>query len=395
MAWAWVKHLSKFHKIHLITNCEFRADLVSGIRKYSLENKVLLYFNDIGERATRMGQNQGDWRFYYYYRKWHNETYKIAKQIINTHQIDLVHQLNMIGFREPGYLWKTQVPSIWGPIGGLSQIQRNFLVDINYSLKMKYYLKNIISLLQLKYSNNVKKAFKNYTQIIAANHDSKKRLLNHLKVDVPVINETGAYSHFSTLSNQLDRYDDKTLNILWVGRDLFTKQLNLALRIIAKSRRDIRIQFHIVGLNDNGSKKYKKIAEDLKISEIIIWHGIVERMKVKTLMQKSHIFLFTSIMEGTPHVVLEAIENKLPIICFDTCGQGDCVNDEIGIKIPLENPKKAVEDFSNALLHLNNNRELLANFSRNCIKRCEELSWGSKIEIMNDHYLNAIKTFKK
>ena len=30
-----------------------------------------------------------------------------------------------------------------------------------------------------------------------------------------------------------------------------------------------------------------------------------------------------------PHVVLEAIANNLPVVCFDTCGQGDAVNDKV------------------------------------------------------------------
>ncbi len=49
-------------------------------------------------------------------------------------------------------------------------------------------------------------------------------------------------------------------------------------------------------------------------------------------MQKSDVFLFTSVAEGL-HVVLEAIGNNLPVVCFDTCGQGDAVNDKVGKKI--------------------------------------------------------------
>lgn len=70
-----------------------------------------------------------------------------------------------------------------------------------------------------------------------------------------------------------------------------------------------------------------------------IWHGSISHLQVQEFMQKSDLFFFTSIAEGTPHVILEAIGNNLPILCFDTCGQGDCVNKNIGIKIPLSNPQ--------------------------------------------------------
>ena len=62
--------------------------------------------------------NQGDWRFYKYYKEWQWKTYLMAKDICKEEKIDVLHQLNMIGFREPGYLWKLSqengVPFVWG-----------------------------------------------------------------------------------------------------------------------------------------------------------------------------------------------------------------------------------------------------------------------------------------
>ena len=61
--------------------------------------------------------NQGDWRFYKHYHAWQYRTYEIALGIIKIYHIDIVHQLNMIGFREPGYLWKIEgIPFVWGPV---------------------------------------------------------------------------------------------------------------------------------------------------------------------------------------------------------------------------------------------------------------------------------------
>ena len=69
MAWNWVKNLSNYYNIYLITNTEFKEELLEGVRINNLESSIKIYFNDIGEKATMMGKNQGDWRFYYYYRK--------------------------------------------------------------------------------------------------------------------------------------------------------------------------------------------------------------------------------------------------------------------------------------------------------------------------------------
>ena len=103
-------------------------------------------------------------------------------------------------------------------------------------------------------------------------------------------------------------------------------------------------------------------------------------------MEDSDILFFTSVAEGTPHVVLEAIGNGLPIVCFDVCGHGDSVNDKVGIKIPLSNPEQSVKDFANAIYLLKKDRTLLKQMSENCKQRQEELSWDNKALQMVELY---------
>ena len=113
--------------------------------------------------------------------------------------------------------------------------------------------------------------------------------------------------------------------------------------------------------------------------------------EVQDIMQKSDIFLFTSVAEGTPHVVLEAISNNLPVVCFDTCGQGDAVNDKVGRKIPLSFPCQSVSDFAKLLNELEDNRSLLKQLSENCKERQQELSWEEKAKTMMEWYEKILR----
>ena len=83
---------------------------------------------------------------------------------------------------------------------------------------------------------------------------------------------------------------------------------------------------------------------------------------------------------------MEAIGNNLPVICFDTCGQGDAVNEKVGRKIPLSNPKQSVHDFAEVLKELESNRTLLKQMSENCKQRQVELSWDEKAKTMVKWY---------
>ena len=59
------------------------------------------YYNPrVGENPQDVLEIRDDWRFYKYYREWQWKTYLLAKDICQKEHIDILHQLNMIGFRE-------------------------------------------------------------------------------------------------------------------------------------------------------------------------------------------------------------------------------------------------------------------------------------------------------
>lgn len=103
-------------------------------------------------------------------------------------------------------------------------------------------------------------------------------------------------------------------------------------------------------------------------------------------MRKSQLFFFTSISEDTSTVVLEAISNRLPVVCFDACGMAAVINDKVGRKIPLTTPIQSVHEFAKVLKELERNRDLLKQMSENCKQRQLELSWEEKAKTMVGWY---------
>lgn len=87
---------------------------------------------------------------------------------------------------------------------------------------------------------------------------------------------------------------------------------------------------------------------------------------------------------------MEAIQNHLPIVCFDTCGFGTVVDETIGIKIPLSNPEQSVKDFGKALQTLYNDRKLLSRLAEGCKDRVNEFEWSYKAKRMVDIYYSVI-----
>lgn len=385
MAWNWCVNLAQHCELHIITEGEFRDKIETVLPTLPQGKNMHFYYNPVSEKIRKMCWNQGDWRFYKYYKEWQWKTYVIAKEIIQQHHIDIVHQLNMIGFREPGYLWKIENrPFVWGPIDAKESFPTPFLKGVNLKTKLFILLKNAITKYQLRYAERVHLAAKRAQSVISASSNSQQAIKKYFHIDSPLINETGCYIQKHPIINKSEK---KSFDILWVGKLDFRKQLNLALCSIAKAK-NIHFKLHIVGSGNKSS--YQILAKKLGIENQCVWHGSISHQQVQEFMQKSDLLFFTSIAEGTPHVILEAIGNNLPILCFDTCGQGDCVNENIGIKIPLSNPQQSIQKFASILNNLERNRKLLQCMSEKCQQRQIELSWENKALQMVKLYNNII-----
>ena len=395
MAWNWCVNLAKHCELHIITEGEFRDKIEAALPALPQGKNMHFYYNPVPERIRKMCWNQGDWRFYFYYKQWQKKTLQIAQEIIKKHHIDLIHQLNMVGFREPGYLWNiNEKPFIWGPIAGLGSIPFSFLKGGGIKFTLFYLIKNQITKLQLKYSSKVNAALKKADILITATPESSDIIQKTHHIDSIQINETGCYIKENTSDI---KKEDSPFNILWVGRFIYTKQLKLALDVIKEIRNLKNIRFHIVGqaFKEEETQTYKSYATTLGIDDICVWCGQIPNNQVMRLMRKSHIFFFTSIFEATSTVILEAIQNKLPIVCFDRCGFGPIVDSSIGRKIRLSTPQNAVKDFSREITDLYNHRELLQEMADNCKARQRELSWESKAKQMVELYQKTLNSFQQ
>lgn len=386
MGWNWVINLAQFCNVFVITEGEWRNEIEAAVAHLPQRNQLHFYYNPVPQKVRKMCWNQGDWRFYWYYRKWQKRTLTIARQIIATNRIDIIHQLNMIGFREPGYLWRiSSIPFVWGPIGGMELMPLSYIKGESTIQRFKVVLKNCLNDMQRKYQPRLLKVLNRADAVIAATKGVQDVIANfHLK-QVTLINETGCYAYPVDTGNI--KRDARSFDILWVGKFDFRKQLGLALNIIAALPKSIDIRFHIIGSGTDAERiKYHQLTNDLSINEKVVWHGSMPHEQVLNFMQCCDLFLFTSIMEGTPHVVLEALQNSLPIICFDSCGQAGVVNEKVGIKIPLSNIRQSINDFAFAIEQLINDRNALNKLKYNCQERQREMAWEKKAAQMVEIY---------
>lgn len=134
-----------------------------------------------------------------------------------------------------------------------------------------------------------------------------------------------------------------------------------------------------------------KQAENLGVSHMCIWHGIVPNAEILSMMRQSDLFFFTSIMEATSTVIAESLMARLPVLCFNTCGMSTVIDDSVGCKIPLSNPGRSARDFAERIRFFFHNRQVLREMDGAFLARQGELDWNRKAERMAGIYREVLK----
>lgn len=393
MGWNWIIHLANYCSLYIISESEWKEEIEQAIATLPQNSNLHFYYIDQNPKAIRMGKNQGDWRFYWYYNQWQKKAFHLAQEIVKKQHIDLIHHLNIIGYREPGYLWKISgIPYVWGPIGGMELTPTAYLKGAGFQKHCFTYTKNLINWLQSRYNLRVRKAFCHADILIAATSRIQHSIQKIYHKPCYQLNEIGC--HMTRPLSEKSSYHP--FRILWVGRFFFTKQLQIALHAMNLLKGYSDIELHVCG---SGSEQetvlYRQMAKNMGLQSSIVWHGQLSLEEVRNIREQSDLFLFTSIMEGTSTVLLEAVESGLPILCFDTCGMADVVNEKIGIKIPLSSPERSARDFAQAILTLYNDPARLQSMSNACIEEAQKRSWTSYAATMFQWYQEAILNHQK
>lgn len=387
MGWNWVINIARYCNVHVITEGEWRNEIEEAVERLPQKDNLHFYYNPLPERVRQMCWNQGDWRFYWYYRKWAKRTLTIARDIIARNHIDVVHQLNMIGFREPGYLWRIkELPMVWGPIGGMGSIPIAYLKGAGLKYNLFFRLKNVISNLQLRFQPRVRAAAHHAT-MIAATSEVQRKVKQVYGKDIPLINETGLYvNDYSENQAIQDNQDSRRLRVIWIGRFIFTKRLDIALKAVAATDNP-NIELTVCGTGgEEEVSGYNRMAVGLGIASQVRWLGKVDHNQIDGLMKQADCLLFTSVAEATSTVVLEAIAAGLPIISFNACGFGSIVNNFAGKTIELSTPEQSIKDFADALNYFSANRDELYKITQSQISNRHTLSWEHKGQAISATY---------
>lgn len=388
VAWNFIQELAKDHTLFILTRTKNKQDLEKAIPSLDFKDRLFFFYFDIPFFCKLYKVATVSEHIYYFL--WQTGIPLIAKDIIESYKIDIIHHVTLGAFRTPSLLAFFNKPFIFGPIGG----GENYPFAIKKSFPIKFILlelfRDIINKLFI-FNPLLLYTFKRSTLIVCRTRQTlnliPKRFHHKCIIEIGISASDSATN--VPFYSGINSFNGKTpLRILYAGRPIYWKGLHLVIQAYSQViQKYADIEFNVSGPGSN--EWAKTVAAKHGVLNKINWLGKVDKPTLVQLYQTSDILTFPSLREAGGVVAIEALSYSLPVLCLDLGGPCQIVNNEWGIVVETQHKTQSalVKDIAGKILEFYHARDKLKRMKE---KSLQEVGKYSMSRIVARIYNNPL-----
>ena len=386
--WAWVYNMSKYkeHNVYVLTRKRHKQTIDNFIKDNMIENIYPIYI-EVPKVFTRLYSCTN--AFYICYFLWQVIAYITVKKLNKRVGLDVIHHITLGDFRMIGFLPFINVPFIFGPVGGAQTTPKSLEKYVkNYKLQEK--VREIINILS-KYNPFYIWEINRAKKIYACNQETFDFLQNVIvdKSKLELMTENGVYK--DKYSNIKEKEQNDCVCIMWAGRFLYRKGIELLLEAISKI--NTKKQYRVTICGDGPERQHiEKLIKERNLQHIVSLTGNINQTELNEQYRTNQIFVFPSLRETTGTVLFEAMGNKLAVVTLNQNGGKNLIDDNCGLLVNVDNGEDVASNLAKAVQLLIENDELRNTMGINANHKvlCD-YTWETKIENM----LNVYKKLRR
>jgi len=376
IGWNWALQLCKMgHDIKIITRSNNKKKIEQYLNKNKVLKKEFFFYYDL-PKIFQIIKKYVPGGIYIYYYLWQYFMYHKVKNENFIKQIDIVHHLTFGVFRIPSFLWKLNKKFIFGPVGGHEIMPHQFFKELNFKNKIIETIRLFSNFFFIKFDKNLENCIKNSSSIFSRTDQTKFFLKKYFKKKIITTIDIGTNFSFKKKNNKKN-----ILKLLFVGRliywkgvDILIDSFNLALK------KNKNLSLTICGLGKEKKilkKKINYLGINNKINFTLSTHN-----KINYIYRSHDIFVFPSLHDSSGNVLMEALSNSLPVICYNLGGPGKIINNKCGVKISTnkKSRERCIKNFANKILHLANDQSRYNFLSKGAYTKSKFYSWNNIVK---------------
>ncbi len=367
--WKWIYELSKReHNIYVITRLNNKSNIETYLDKNNPNHKINFIYYDLPSFFIKLKKRFKCTRIYYFI--WQCFIFKKCLNLHKKIKFDVIHHITFGGLRHFSLLGEIDANTIIGPLGGSETSPRwlrRYIGFKGFVYETFRDLCNLLTFIDPFFLRSIKKSKK----LIFTTKSGKKYCptIYHNKVYISPIIGLNENEYPKTRVSI-----EKQKKVLFAGRHLHWKGMRIGIDAFNKAlENDPKLRLTIVG-SGNATKYWKSSVKNYRIDSFVKWIPWLSKSEYEKIYRSHGIFIFPSLHDSGGFVVLDALKNGLPVICFDLGGPADTLNKSSGIiiKTDIKDYKLLTENFSNAINQLSSDRETWELLSKGAQKRSKD-----------------------
>lgn len=397
VAWNHIRNLAQWCDIVVIygasggnmgTNIDIpkwlNTNFISGVRfEFVVPSRISMLLTKLNSKGLIYAH-------FLAFKLWQKKAYIRALELLQDEDFDLIHHLGPIGYREPGYLWKIDKPYVWGPIGGFNNAPWSLYKALPLSGKLKQLIRSITNNYQMRYDRRVCKALKRANLVLASTTECVDKIFQLHGIQARYIPENCIDC---PISLNIEKFLTKKYRFIFIGSLNSNKAVQIQLLSLVKLKQRKDWVFDIVG-NGPMRSTLEKIVLENNLENHVKFHGSLSRSEVQIVLDDAHLNLVTSVSEGNPTVIWEAMSHGVPTLTLDHCGMHDIINENNGIKITIGKLSQIIDDVANRILELLNNPDLFYELALGTIREASKYTLNKRLSIIQTFYQQAVDNYK-
>ncbi|HEY0841825.1 glycosyltransferase family 4 protein [Methylotenera sp.] len=397
VGWRWaIEAAALNHEVWVITRTNNQSAIVTGVAQYGKPKNLHFVYYDLPTWASWW--KRGRQGIHLYYVLWQLGAYRCARKLHAAQKFDAVHHITFGVTRHPSFMGRLGIPFIVGPLGGGERAP--LILRKYYSLSSKFSdaLRDLINVVS-KYDPWLRQMYTQASHIYLKTPQSLDWLPQIYQHKASCMLEIGIDQRNITITEKSALTNrQQSLHVVYVGRFIDIKGMDLGLRAIAKMRANgIPVRITMIGQGP-AQKDWQQLIARFKLVDAITWIPWMKQQDLLAAYQTFDLLLFPSMHDSSGNVVLEAMASGLPVVCLDLGGPAQIVNQSCGrvVLVAGLDADQVIDGLAIALTEIAKSPSIANALRTGALKRASEFSWKNVVgQVWGQHgngYQMAIKS---
>ncbi len=388
VGWHWVLELSRQFDLWVLTRESNRARIESWMATHPGHESIHFVYYDLPKWARWWKKGMRGVRIYY--NLWQRRTNRLVRETMEREGIKVYHLLTYGNALWPASRYGQQQYFVWGPIGGLDTIPREYTRHYGFRWRMIESVRRMV-IKSLPWNSGFQRRCQN-ADLIFCKSLSMMESIKPLYREKAMLMTDVAVDLSQTQLRPRTRQEDGTIRMLMVGRLDAWRGFDLAIEALSQiADRYPSLRLDILG-NGSDCERIVQLVNQFGMQQRVKLHGNVPMETYRQMMADCDIVLNPCLKEGAVTTAFDSLANGRPLVCIETGGYTRYFHDDYAIVIPRGPRKEVIHQLAEAMVRLTD-KDFRESLGRRAQEAGRSFSWALKGEeirqILREHFVES------